>query len=89
MGIQPSVQYELGYATLEPGETLALFSDGVTEASTSAGDEFGEQGLARFLCAHKEKSCTETLKALVHHVRNWCGNASFADDFTTVLLRRH
>jgi phosphoserine phosphatase RsbU/P len=89
MGILPWAEYELGEATLERGDMLALFSDGVTEASTASGEEFGEAGLARFLCAHKEKPCAEILNQLVHDVRNWCGTASFADDFTIVLLRRH
>jgi phosphoserine phosphatase RsbU/P len=89
MGILESVQYELGEATLEPGDMLALFSDGVTEASTASGEEFGDKGLARFLEAQKEKPCAEILNELVGHVRDWCGTASFADDFTIVLLRRH
>ena len=89
MGILESVQYELGEATLEPGDMLALFSDGVTEASTASGEEFGDKGLARFLEAQKEKPCAEILNELVGHVRDWCGTVSFADDFTIVLLRRH
>ncbi len=88
MGIRPSVQYELGEATLEPGDMLALFSDGVTEACTADGDEFGHQGLAKFLEAHKSGSCKEIVSELANHVREWCGSASFADDFTIVLVRR-
>jgi phosphoserine phosphatase RsbU/P len=89
MGILESVQYQLGEATLEPGDMLALFSDGVTEASSAEDEEFGDKGLARFLEAHKETPCAEILNELVGHVRDWCGTASFADDFTIVLLRRH
>ena len=89
MGILESIQYELGEITLEPGAMLALFSDGVTEASTAKGEEFGDKGLARFLETHKEKPCAEILTELVGHVRDWCGTTSLADDFTIVLLRRH
>lgn len=88
MGIDPSVNYELGETKLERGDLLALFSDGVTEASTTDGEEFGEYGLTKFLVAHQSESCSEIVKALAHDVRNWCGTASFADDFTIVLLRR-
>ena len=89
MGIFPSVQYVLNEITLLPGDTLALFSDGVTEAATAAGEEFGERGLAQFLANHKLEPCATVVERLAHHVRGWCGNSSFADDFTVVLVRRH
>lgn len=88
MGLFPSVKYDLSEMQLEPGDLLALFSDGVTEASAPDGGEFGEDGLAEFLGAHKSESCAELVRALAEHVRVWCGSPSFADDFTIVLLRR-
>ncbi len=89
MGIFPSVTYELQQTKLDRGDMLALFSDGVTEACTADGEEFGDRGLAKFLLARKSESCAEIVEALVDHVRGWCGNASFADDFTIVLVKRH
>ncbi len=89
MGIKPTEQYESGDATLEPGDLLALFSDGVTEACSADDEEFGQGGLAKFLEAHKSGSCKEIVSALANHVREWCGSGPFADDFTIVLVRRH
>lgn len=88
MGLLPSSSYELYEATLEPGDLLALFSDGVTEASNADGEEFGEQGLAKFLLDHRSQGCTHMIRSLSDHVRNWSGTAVFADDFTIVLVRR-
>jgi phosphoserine phosphatase RsbU/P len=88
LGIFPSTQYELMETKLEPGDMLALFSDGVTEACTVQGTEFGEAGLAEFLETHRSQPCSATVDALVRHVRGWSGGVSFADDFTVVLLRR-
>ncbi len=88
MGIFPGNHYELREANLERGDLLALYSDGVTEARSAGGEEFGEKGLANFLAAHRSESCAEILKGLAGHVREWCGNSSFADDFTIVLVRR-
>ncbi len=88
MGIFPAVEYELQKVTLLPGDTLALFSDGVTEASAASGEEFGEAGLSRFLTAHRSEPCAQVVECLANHVRNWSGSASFADDFTIVLVRR-
>jgi phosphoserine phosphatase RsbU/P len=89
LGIFPSNEYELAETQLEKGDLLVLFSDGVTEATTAQGQEFGEAGLAEFLQGHNGQSCTELVQGLVGHVRGWSGGgSSFADDFTVVLLRR-
>ncbi len=86
--ISPSAQYHLHEIDLGPGDLLALYSDGVTEARNAAGEEFGEQGLATFLARWKEEPCQEIIHSLARHVRLWCDNAAFHDDFTIVLVRR-
>lgn len=89
MGIFPHSEYELNKSNLNPGDMLALFSDGVTEAGDCNGEEFGDSGLAKFLIERRFNPCEETVNALVAEVRQWCGVATFADDFTIVLLRRN
>jgi len=88
MGIFPSVYYEVREIKLEPGDLLALYSDGVTEASTAKGVEFGEDGLTQFLSERKSESCSQIVASLADHVRRWRGSSSFSDDFTIVLARR-
>ena len=88
MGILPGVRYGLQEITINPGDTLALFSDGVTEARTATGEEFGEANLSGFIAEHKLESCARIVEQLAEHVRHWSGYASFADDFTLVLVRR-
>ncbi|MBV8897592.1 MAG: PP2C family protein-serine/threonine phosphatase, partial [Acidobacteriaceae bacterium] len=88
MGILAGERYNLLECYLDPGDTLALYSDGVTEASNPDDMEFGEHGLGKFLLQHKHESCGEMVHALADHVRTWCGSTSFADDFTVVLVRR-
>jgi len=88
LGLFAPVEYEVRKTVLASGELLALYSDGVTEASNGDGKEFGEDGLADFLAARKDLSCEEIVNQLVDHMRKWRGNTSFADDFTIVLVRR-
>ena len=88
MGIFPEEKYDLLETCLRPGDTLALYSDGVTEAVSSENDEFGERGLGDFLLQHRHQCCGDMVNALAENVRNWCGNTSFADDFTVLLVRR-
>ena len=86
--IKPSAQNQLREIKLEAGDLLALYSDGVTEARNAAGEEFGEHGLADFLSKWKDESCQNIMHALARHVRLWCENAAFHDDFTIVLVKR-
>ncbi len=88
MGVFAAGQYELKEITLNTGDTLALFSDGVTEAVTCSGEEFGEVGLTRYLTDHSSESCMHVVTQLANYVRNWSGNSALADDFTIMLVRR-
>ncbi|MBV8553109.1 MAG: SpoIIE family protein phosphatase [Acidobacteriaceae bacterium] len=88
MGLFPIVQYELKETRLNPGDLLALYSDGVTEArSATTGEELGEDRLADFLVHHRTESSDGIVQALTDYVRNWSGGSSFADDFTVVLVK--
>jgi serine phosphatase RsbU (regulator of sigma subunit)/pSer/pThr/pTyr-binding forkhead associated (FHA) protein len=88
MGLFGDVPYQPYSVSLETGDLLVLYSDGVTEASSLNGTQFGEQGLTNFLAARPSQSCQQILTELVSHVRNWSGAFVFADDFTVVLVRK-
>lgn len=88
LGIQASLEYELSEVALAPGDLLALYSDGVTEARRGSGEEFGERGLTEFLVTRRAEPCSDVVNGLAQHVREWCGQPAFHDDFTVVLLRR-
>ncbi len=88
MGLFANVSYQPHCVHLQTGDLLALYSDGVTEASSLTGSQFGEQGLTNFLAASASDSSEQILTKLVNHVRSWSGASVFADDFTVVLVRR-
>jgi phosphoserine phosphatase RsbU/P len=88
LGLFPHIIYRLQRTCLKGGDMLVLFSDGVTEAARQTGEQFGEQRLAAFLKANLSQTCTDLVPKLVDHVRAWSGAASFADDFTVMLVRR-
>ncbi len=88
VGIKTGAAYRLQEGYLRPGDTLALYSDGVTEARNVAEEEFGEEGLSRFLVQSRFRSCEETITALGEHVREWSGAPHFQDDFTVLLVKR-
>ncbi len=89
MGLVSDIRYQTYEITLEPGDMLALFSDGVTEArKPDMMEEFGDERLAAFLADHQNESSLTILDKLVNDVRNWSESASFADDFTAVIVKR-
>jgi sigma-B regulation protein RsbU (phosphoserine phosphatase) len=73
---------------LEPGDLLALYSDGVTEADNTAEEEFGEERLIEALRQNR----TEPAEAIVQAVRNalagFTATAPQADDITLVIAKR-
>ncbi len=88
LGLFPTAHYELRETKLDPGDMLAMYSDGVTEACSPLNEEFGEEGLASFLWTRKSESCGELVSGLVDYLRNWHGSSIFNDDFTIVLVKR-
>jgi phosphoserine phosphatase RsbU/P len=88
LGLNSAVEYPLDECALHPGDLIALYSDGLTEARRPSGDEFGERGLSDFLLERRTSSCSSMVKGLVDHVRAWTGQPLFQDDFTVVLLRK-
>jgi phosphoserine phosphatase RsbU/P len=73
---------------LEPGETLVLYSDGITEAEDPAGQPFEEAGLElvvdRHATAGPAEIGTRILAAVAEHARD----SRFTDDLTILILKR-
>jgi serine phosphatase RsbU (regulator of sigma subunit) len=89
MGILEDVAYQTYEVTLDRGDILALFSDGVTEARAQDGThEFGEQRLAQFLAWQRASAPSQMIADLMTHVRDWTGQTAFTDDFTMVIVKR-
>jgi phosphoserine phosphatase RsbU/P len=73
---------------LEPGDVLALVSDGIYEFMAADGSQFGEERVARVVQAHAEASMEELCRQLLKHVFDFAAGAPQTDDMTMVLVRR-
>ena len=73
---------------LAPGDFLALYTDGVTEAARADGEEFGEARLVHTVCAHRALRVEDLLTAIVGAVREFSGPEQ-ADDITLVVAKCH
>jgi serine phosphatase RsbU (regulator of sigma subunit) len=71
---------------LLPGDTLALYTDGVTECFNAAGEEFGEIRLIEGLRQYRELPSPEFLAAIVDQVQRF-GQAEQYDDITLIIAK--
>jgi phosphoserine phosphatase RsbU/P len=89
LGVTGSANYQTHGVQLDVGDTLCLYSDGVTEVHRRDDeDEFGEARLAQYLTERQQQPLEEAISQLAQHLREWSAQPSFADDFTMVLVRR-
>jgi sigma-B regulation protein RsbU (phosphoserine phosphatase) len=72
---------------LSDGDTLILFSDGVTEASDVAAKEFGENGLLSCLPESRSESPSDILDRILRSVKEFCQGAPQTDDMTLLVSR--
>ena len=71
---------------LKPGDLLALYTDGVTEAYNDSGEEFGESSLIERLRRHRELPCLATTTAIADEVRNLNSHEQH-DDITLIVAK--
>jgi serine phosphatase RsbU (regulator of sigma subunit) len=87
VGLFEAAAYESSRVQLAPGETVVLYSDGVTEAHNVEGEEFGEARLADVLKQHHDKPAAETLERLVTAVKAFAHGAEQYDDVTALVVK--
>jgi steroid delta-isomerase-like uncharacterized protein len=72
---------------LWPGDVLVAYSDGVTEARDSGGDEFGEERLLSCVQANCTRSPAEIMECLLSSVHEFSAGTAQSDDVTMLVLR--
>jgi sigma-B regulation protein RsbU (phosphoserine phosphatase) len=85
LGVFPSWEYQDAVAELRSGDRLFLFTDGITEASESDGQEFGDESVAAFAQSHRRQSASELNRRLLAQVTNFC-HSQFQDDVTLLVV---
>jgi phosphoserine phosphatase RsbU/P len=87
VGLIPEATYAAAHATLDPGDTLVLFSDGVTEAADPEEQMFGVPQLCEVLSGQHDAPLEQLQKRVVDSVESFARGASQADDITLLLVR--
>ena len=88
LGILPSQSYDSGSVILRPGDTVVLFTDGVTEAMGSEMEEYTEERLVDILRRHHDKDARSLMEVIQADVEAFTGPVdSLSDDRTMVILK--
>ena len=73
---------------LEQGDTLVMFTDGVTEAMNPAREMFGIKRLDGILRGQTDKSCQQMIESIKTGISDFVGDEEQSDDITMLLLKR-
>ncbi len=88
LGVAPGLEYSQSSVTLEPGETVVLYTDGVTEAMNGDGEEFGVDRMGQIFSAEPPSNAREANTAVFDAVSAFAGDTPQSDDITCLALHR-
>ena len=88
LGVVPSIQYEQTTVALSPGDTILLYTDGITDATNEEGEFFGLERLQATFAGNPPRDSRAANDAVFEALENFVGDAAQADDITCLALSR-
>ncbi|MCG8545305.1 MAG: SpoIIE family protein phosphatase, partial [Alphaproteobacteria bacterium] len=87
LGIDETASYAEATLTLDPGDSLFLYTDGITEAFDTDGQQFGETRMAELLTGSRALDPRAMLETATEAVSDFTGDAEQTDDVTCLVLK--
>jgi sigma-B regulation protein RsbU (phosphoserine phosphatase) len=87
LGLFPEVSYDEIKITAEPGDVIIFVSDGILDAENEKEEMYGEERLARTLCAHRGGAAGAIADAILEDVTRFQGSKDRFDDETIIVLQ--
>ena len=87
LGVDTRARFESETITLHPGDCVVVFTDGIVEAESPAGEAFGDARVIELLETHRGARPDQTLELLLTSVQRFVGDAPRQDDVTGLVLR--
>jgi len=88
LGMMAGTVYTEGELTLDPGDLLVVYSDGLTEARNTQDEEFGADRLQELLPRLRGLSAEESVRVVIDEVTAFLGRERPHDDLSLVVLAR-
>jgi sigma-B regulation protein RsbU (phosphoserine phosphatase) len=86
IGIFEAAVYREHAFTLQPGDRLYLYSDGLLETVNGSGQIFGEANLRQTLAQSRSRSLQDSLSALMKAAQDWRGEVALTDDISALAV---
>jgi len=87
LGAMKDAEYESNIAMLNPGDTLFLYTDGITEAFNKQDEEFDESRLVNSLLNKAPQSANDIINNVISDVQTFSDGAEQSDDITCLALK--
>ena len=88
LGPFPDERYQTESTTIEPGDILLLYTDGISEAVNHRSEMYGEERLKEQLKSWKDLNAKEIAQLVIEHVEAFSTHPSYTDDKTVVVVKR-
>lgn len=89
LGMFADARYYEYYLQIESGQTLVLYTDGVTEAASGSGEEYGRERLEGAVRAGRHESARDLITSIYADVLAWTEGRGANDDITFVVVKVH
>ncbi|NOX59623.1 MAG: SpoIIE family protein phosphatase [Planctomycetes bacterium] len=89
LGVEKTSQYKILHATLNTGDRLFLFTDGIHEVFDDDGEIFGRDGLQLAIESTASEPLQDQVRTIVDRLIAFQGSASFTDDLTLFAIERN
>jgi serine phosphatase RsbU (regulator of sigma subunit) len=86
LGVFPSTDYDQDTISLQSGDRLAIYTDGVTECPSETGEEFGEERLCALLECSRNEEISVIKRQLTGALSIHAGGAERPDDLTLMIV---
>jgi sigma-B regulation protein RsbU (phosphoserine phosphatase) len=87
LGMFKDTRYYEYYLAVEPGQILVLYTDGVTEATSPDGEEYGRERLENTVRQHRELRSRDLINFLHKDIMSWTGSIGAGDDITFFIIK--
>ncbi|WP_083465968.1 PP2C family protein-serine/threonine phosphatase [Salidesulfovibrio brasiliensis] len=87
LGVDPDTEFEESDTVIEPGQIIAIGTDGIWEARSPSGELFGKERYRRLLRLHATMSATHIVDAVLEAVDEFTSGIRPDDDVTLVVVK--
>ena len=87
LAVFPSVEFETSVVSLEPGDVVLMFTDGLTDAHNVKDELFGKQAIVDYVMGSQDASAEEIVRGLLEQTKEFSAGRDPYDDITILAAR--